>query len=690
MNRRPLILFTLLLAAGFVVAGLEITGQLGLRSVTGRATGGGDLGGCAGPMSMPAPENVYTCGSVGDGEGGYSCSMPGADLQEGQWVAKLRTGSLAAADSVDEASAPIRLADLLNEAKLPTHRPALELPEDAGSERVGQSHALSGLVRFQAADALLHDAVNQVADLEWFEPVIEVRAASIMPSDPLWPLQWSLNTLGVAEAWSVSRGQGVVVAVLDTGVRAGEDGFANLLPGYDMVANDTDPTDESHHGSHVAGIIAQGTDNEIGTAGIAPEASILPVRVLDQNGVGNSIDVARGILWAVDHGAHIINMSFETRAYSEVIAAACDYAHDRGVLLVAAAGNNAYVNGVAYPAALPSVLSVGATDMNHEVARYSNRGAHLDLVAPGGDLKVDLDEDGHVDGVLQEAREGDVVGYYLMEGTSVAAAHVSGVAALVRATGITDVEELRAALIHSAEDLMDEGWDSVTGYGMVDAAAAVEGPSNKSAPTPGTGFHFAVAHRVGPTFESVRWETREPTVCTLDDMPTQEVDVAEYSTSHSMVITVGRHALNEHDIACTTESGDVVEIDVSAVKPALGTKGIGPMLGSKGPGPAHAPRDTDVAPGPGNAGLVSGQREPAPQVNDLLGFLCCCWGNCADMNSCDLLMFESRCSSGENLCRAKSAGWETDSSAAHPRFREVAEGEGGFEYRGWATACGIL
>jgi subtilisin family serine protease len=144
--------------------------------------------------------------------------------------------------------------------------------------------------------------------VEWVEPVLKVQAAAA-PNDPYWKHQWHLHDLKVDEAWEITKGKGAVVAVVDTGVSFSEDGYAHLLPGKDFVDGDDDPQDENGHGTHVAGTIAQKTGNGIGTAGVAPEASILPVRVLDANGSGTNDSVAAGIVWAVDNGANIINLS---------------------------------------------------------------------------------------------------------------------------------------------------------------------------------------------------------------------------------------------------------------------------------------------------------------------------------------------------------------------------------------------
>ena len=137
-----------------------------------------------------------------------------------------------------------------------------------------------------------------------------------------------MKNLAVPDAWTVTQGEGVVVAVVDTGVSSNEDGFHRLLSGFDFVDNDNDPADLNGHGTHVAGTIAQKSNNGIGVAGVAPKATILPVRVLDANGSGSNTWVAAGIVWAVDNGANVINLSLGSPMNSEVVADACAYAYE--------------------------------------------------------------------------------------------------------------------------------------------------------------------------------------------------------------------------------------------------------------------------------------------------------------------------------------------------------------------------
>ena len=343
------------------------------------------------------------------------------------------------------------------------------------------------------------------------------------PNDELYMHQWHLDNssyggINAEAAWTISTGAGTVVAVLDTGIAyedysdknsAGSNSNYQKAPdlsgtffveGYDFVNNDGHPNDDSisGHGTHIAGTIAQSTHNGFGTAGVAFNAFLMPVKVLDSYGAGTYADIAEGIIWATENGAHVINLGFGGTEPSMALESALAYSYNRGVILIAAAGNDGS-GGLSYPAAYDDyVIAVGATGYNESLAYYSNFGLGLDLVAPGGDLKTDRNGDGYGDGILQQAYKvggNDTVswGFSFMEGTSMAAAHVSGVAALLIANGnATSPAEVRQALEATAEDKGPAGWDIRYGWGIVDAYAALlwtsePGPGPGPDPGPGPG-----------------------------------------------------------------------------------------------------------------------------------------------------------------------------------------------------------
>lgn len=250
-------------------------------------------------------------------------------------------------------------------------------------------------------------------------------------------------------------------------------GFAD---GWDFINNDSHPDDDNGHGTHVAGTIAQSSNNGYGCAGIAPDARLMPVKVTSADGTGPTSALMDGIRFAADKGARVINISLGTPTMSEGLRDAVKYAQDKGVLIVAAAGNDGTATPV-YPAAFPGVISVGATRFDGQVAFYSNYGPTLSVVAPGGDPNVDQNNDGFVDGILQQTFSSDrpgQFGFYFKAGTSQAAPHVTGVAALVLSihpeftpAQVTD------AIEKTATDLGPPGRDDHYGYGLVNAAAAV-------------------------------------------------------------------------------------------------------------------------------------------------------------------------------------------------------------------------
>ncbi|MBN2110396.1 MAG: S8 family serine peptidase [Methanosarcinaceae archaeon] len=343
-------------------------------------------------------------------------------------------------------------------------------------------------------------------NVEYAEPNF-IASICMLPNDPYYSYQWHLDNddyggINMEEAWDISNGTGVTVAVLDTGVayedvtqgnsnkyiykQAPDLAETNFVPGYDFVNNDEHPNDDNNHGTHATGTIAQSTNNNLGVAGVAYNCSIMPVKVLDKQGSGSHSQIADGIYYAANNGAQVISMSLGGPDGSTTLEGALAYAYSKGVTIVCAAGN-AYEDGnlPSYPAAYDDYcIAVGATRYDETRSYYSNTGFYLDIAAPGGDLTVNQSGDQYMDGILQQTFVNNISDYdptefhyYFFQGTSMATPHVSGVAALVisnaKANGKTlTPDEVREAIESTAEDLGEEGWDEEYGWGLVDAYAA--------------------------------------------------------------------------------------------------------------------------------------------------------------------------------------------------------------------------
>jgi serine protease len=322
-------------------------------------------------------------------------------------------------------------------------------------------------------------------------------------------LQWNFlphEGVNAPEAWSNlladhrPGGRGVTVAILDTGVayrdwqafvKSPDFTGTRFVAPYDFVANNRFPLDREGHGTFVAGLVAEATNNGSDLTGLAYGASIMPVRILDADGTGDAATISRGIRYAATHGAQVINLSLEfsldvTPADIPDIMSAIRFAHRRGVVVVAASGNEG-VDQVAYPARAPAVISVGATTRDRCLANYSNEGARLDLVAPGGgdDTSLLSDPSCHSSRTLPDIsqltlldpsnprRFGYPLGWF---GTSMSSPHVAATAALVIASGVLGrrptPDQVLARLETTAQPLGGSRPNKYYGWGLLDAGAA--------------------------------------------------------------------------------------------------------------------------------------------------------------------------------------------------------------------------
>ena len=300
-------------------------------------------------------------------------------------------------------------------------------------------------------------------------------ANAFATNDPLSSLQWHFSLVQSDQAWILSTGTGVTVAVLDTGLTTGgDDGIGRVSAyGIDIVNGDAYPADGDGHGTHVSGTIAQNTNNNVGVAGLAYSACIMPVKVLGDDGSGSFADIVDGIYYAVNNGAQVINMSLGTAARygltnDPVFDDALDYAYKNDVTVVCASGNDGSRKNISYPAIYPTTIAVGAVDTQSKVTRYSNKGNNLDIVAPGGDNGKDLNGDGFADGVLQETYLNGAWGYWFYSGTSMASPHVAAIAAMLYAYDTSHTpDSILQALVSTARDLNEAGFDKTSGYGLV-------------------------------------------------------------------------------------------------------------------------------------------------------------------------------------------------------------------------------
>jgi serine protease len=291
---------------------------------------------------------------------------------------------------------------------------------------------------------------------------------SFVPDDPGYgDKQWHLQRVHAEQAWNFTCGRGVTVAIIDTGVACYDHGGfskgsdlsgTRCEGGWDFVSDRAEAADDHGHGTHVAGTVAQTTDNGKGVAGLAFCATLMPIKVLTKQGYGTTADVAEGIRFAADHGAQVINMSLGGNIKSQILEDAVNHAAKKGSIVVAAAGNSG--RSVGWPAAYPGVIAVSATDQNDKIAWFSSRGPEITIGAPGVDVVQQTICNG---GIKCET-------FASFKGTSMASPHVAGAAAMLVGMGMDDKDAVTAALAKSAVAKDDA---KLYGAGVLDAGAAV-------------------------------------------------------------------------------------------------------------------------------------------------------------------------------------------------------------------------
>ena len=334
------------------------------------------------------------------------------------------------------------------------------------------------------------DAAAVALSISMIEGVVSVSSSSkarvsLTPDDSSVDDQWSLSHIDAFEAWDITLGtEDIVVAVLDTGIDWNHQDLADNMwsnddgyHGYNFISDNWYPMDDNvdgydnngdfvedvytYHGTHVAGVVGAVTDNGEGMAGLA-QVRLMAVKVMNESGEGTDATVSAGLRWATDNGADVVVMSLGVEGISLTLQNAVNYASSRGVVMVAASGNSGE-STISYPAAFPPVISVGATTTMDRRADFSNYGTGLDLMAPGVNI--------------YSTQGGG--SYQLLSGTSTAAPHVAGVAALMLSINpALSPEDLGAALNETATDIGTTGYDTVNGWGLVNAFGAVESVSD--------------------------------------------------------------------------------------------------------------------------------------------------------------------------------------------------------------------
>ena len=362
---------------------------------------------------------------------------------------------------------------------------ALRAPrEGANRAQTLRSHFRRTAVIELAPGADLSQALSDYRanpEVEWAEPARAMQIQGV-PNDPSFSSLWGMTKIQAPAAWDLAKGNGVVVAVVDTGVdhthpdlttniwsNAGEipgngidddgNGYVDDVRGWNFVSNTNAPFDGHSHGTHVSGTISAVGNNGIGVIGVAPSAKIMAVKGLGDDGSGYDSDLAQGIIYAADNGADVINMSWGGTGDSPVIEDAIEYAHSLGVVLVAAAGNSAIDASQFLPAKYAAVITVSAFNSADVIAPFSNFGTKIDVAAPGVSILSTVPG-----------------GYYSSyNGTSMASPHVAGLAALLLSQhpAYTN-EQVRQAIRRTADDVAAPGVDTQAGYGRINAFKALQ------------------------------------------------------------------------------------------------------------------------------------------------------------------------------------------------------------------------
>jgi subtilisin family serine protease len=577
----------------FIVPGIVILGVIGLSigiqygrgmGPTGRAAGSG--AGCNAGSDLEAAKMLVNNPEVLDLErvpdpSGLDSATALVPL-DSTYVVKLRQPPNLAEGSTGDIELDAVLVDI--GATIPTETAAdiygrqnVHLPELFSSVLVVQSS-------IDPADVMAK--ITGVSAVEWSEPKTGLQAMAEDPAADLGePLLW--NHHAIHRTWvmeNTNQGKGVTVSVMDSGYTAGVDGIADVVPSHDYVDGDDDPADEFGHGTLIASVIAERSMNTEGFAGVAPEARIRPVRILDRDGKGNSLDLAAAIVAETIQGADVILMSIGGYHQSMVVSEALDYAHASGVILVGAVGNDG-LETIAFPASHPAVIAVGAVDPFMNETAYSNKSDLVDILAPGGDMTADADGDGVADGIIAEGLNG----YHASEGTSFAAAHVAAIAAIVLEESGLDRNVVRQHLMRKAGDdrvidpqkIIEGVRDMVSSrppeLGNLNGprlpGLTVDGREFTSPDEPGAPILIepvSVARLpMTRTRAEITWETPQPADASCTTTGGRTITRTMASTVHRLVVGIERDMATEVTCRSFADNGQIYEIDAVLTPPGV-------------------------------------------------------------------------------------------------------------------------
>lgn len=393
-----------------------------------------------------------------------------------------------------------RLAVVLKGDPATLHRVFIGFSAPPGLAELGLVRGVGGAIKYTYH--LVPAIAAQIPEIAMEKLLQNPRVTSIEPDGRVQAIidtvPWGVSQIGANTVWNSvppNTGAGVKVAIIDSGIDYNhQDLVDNYAGGWNFLNQSADPMDDRGHGTHVAGIVAA-KQNGLGIVGVAPDASLYALKVLDASGTGVWSDIIAAVQWAVDHGIQVTNNSYADTADTDssvptggVVHTAFDNATAHGLVMIAAAGNNGNIFGigdnVTYPARFDSVIAVAATDSSNNRASFSSTGPAVELAAPGVNIYSTLPGNS----------------YGTKSGTSMACPHAVGAAALVLASGVSDSNSVRQRLQQTATDLGAAGRDNLYGFGLVNAAKAVTPPPNQP-PTvkitsPANGATFATGSTI--------------------------------------------------------------------------------------------------------------------------------------------------------------------------------------------------